>query len=59
MVSLIDALKTEAVLARTNNEDRSKPFSSAEGSASHRGLPIASPVIVRFITFSLAIISQI
>ena len=56
---MIEALKTDAVLARTNNEDRSKPFSSAEGSASQSGRPIASPVIVRFITFSLAIISQI
>ena len=59
MVSLMEALKTDAVLARTNNDDRSKPFSNAVGSASQSGLPIASPVIVKFITFSFAIISQI
>ena len=59
IVSLIVALKTEAVLDKTNNEDRSKPFSMAFGRASHKGRPIASPMIVRFITFSFATTSQI
>ena len=58
MVSLIDALKTEAVLDKTNNEDKSNPFSIALGSASHKGRPIASPIMVRFMTFSLATTSQ-
>ena len=59
IVSLIEGLKTEAVLEKTNNDERSKPFFNASGRASQRGRPIASPMMVRFITFSFATISQI
>ena len=58
MVSLMDALKTEAVLDKINSDDKSKPFSNAPGRASQSGRPIASPIIAIFITFSLATVSQ-